>query len=89
MTTEDYIINECESLKLLLLNKNRLYGDTAARPGFPYKLPASTAIKARINDKLGRLSLDHKDEDEDLTQDILGYLILLRIAIRKEKEGEV
>jgi hypothetical protein len=83
-TTEDKIIEECDGLKAVLLEKNRKYGDTACRPGYPFPLPASSAIKARINDKIGRLAQDNKDEDEDITHDLLGYLILLRIAQKNE-----
>jgi hemerythrin-like domain-containing protein len=50
-----------------------------------FNLQASTAIKARINDKLSRLRNDNKDEDEDIILDLLGYFILLRIALKKEQ----
>jgi hypothetical protein len=83
--TADYIIEECENIKNLLLEKNRKYGDSATRKGMVFNLQASTAIKDRINDKLSRLRNDNKDEDEDIILDLLGYFILLRIALKKEQ----
>lgn len=84
MTTEERIIQECDALKALLISKNRKYGDTATRPGYPYNLSPVVAIKGRINDKLGRLAQNNSDEDEDLVQDLLGYFILLKIALANE-----
>jgi hypothetical protein len=82
-TTEDLIIRECDAIKELLIEKNRKYGDSAISNGIVFDIPATTAIKARINDKLSRLRNDSKDEDEDIIQDLLGYFILLRIAQKK------
>lgn len=84
-STADLIIEECEDIKNTLLEKNRKYGDSATRRGDVFGLPPVVAIKARIEDKLNRLKNDNNDEDEDITKDLLGYFILLRIAIKQEK----
>lgn len=83
--TETLIIQECDAIRDLLISKNRKYGDSAIRRGIVFDLSASTAIKARINDKLSRLKNDREDEDEDITLDLLGYFILLRISLKQEK----
>lgn len=83
--TEYLIIKECNDIKNLLLEKNRKYGDSAITRGVLFDISPVVAIKARLNDKFARLKNDNKDEDEDIIKDILGYLILLRIAIAKEK----
>lgn len=87
ITTEDLIAKECDGLKEMLISKNRKYGDSCARPGYPFKLSPTLAIKARLNDKIARLAQQNSDEDEDITLDILGYLILFRISIRNEEKN--
>jgi hypothetical protein len=82
--TERMITEECRMLENTLISKNRKYGNTATREGYPFALDPVVAIKARLNDKIGRLAMDHNDEDEDILQDILGYIILLRIAKRNK-----
>lgn len=82
--SEDDIIEECEALKNLLLEKNRKYGDSALNPSRIFsRSDAVEQIKVRIDDKLTRLKNAQSDEDEDVVQDLLGYLILLRIAKKR------
>jgi hypothetical protein len=83
-STADMIIEECDSIKNLLLEKNIKYGDSATKKGVVFDLSPVVAIKARINDKLSRLKKDSKDEDEDIILDLLGYFILLRISMKQE-----
>ena len=66
----------------LLLEKNRKYGDSALNPirGFSNANPTEQ-LRVRIDDKLKRQA--NGDTTEDLVLDLLGYLVLLRIA-----EGE-
>lgn len=78
--THNKIEMACDKLKHMLQEKNRKYGDSALSSGIAFDIPATTAIKARINDKLARLKNDNKDEDEDIIEDLLGYFILLKIA---------
>jgi hypothetical protein len=76
------IVEECDSIKELLLEKNRKYGNAALEPeqvdGEP--IPPEIGIKVRIGDKLKRWRKANKDEDEDIVKDLIGYLVLLRIA---------
>lgn len=85
VSTSYKISLECDSLKEMLLEKNRKYGDSALSTGSAFDISPVLAIKARINDKISRLKNDNKDEDEDIIKDLLGYFILLRIAIKDNK----
>lgn len=73
----------CDQIKELLLEKNRAYGDSALNPVRVFsKADAVEQIKVRIDDKISRLQRG-KDTDkvpEDTVNDLIGYLILLKIA---------
>ena len=81
-TTQNNIKWTCNEIRDLLLSKNRAYGDSALSPDNIFsKLDNAQAICARIDDKLSRIKntgLD--DETEDTLDDLIGYLILLKIA---------
>ena len=68
----------------MLIEKNRKYGNSALKPQRIFsKASAVEQIKVRIDDKLSRMKNQQNDEDEDVISDLIGYLILLKIA----KEG--
>lgn len=78
---------ECDAVKSLLLEKNRKYGNSALEPARIFsKASPVEQIFVRIDDKLTRIKNSQPDEDEDVVQDLIGYLILLRVA-RKMKPG--
>ena len=86
-STADLIAAECEALKELLLQKNAAYGDSAIRPlRIMSKADPEEQIRVRIDDKLSRLARG-SDAGEDTIQDLLGYLILLRVARRLKSEA--
>lgn len=73
-------------LSSLLLAKNRAYGDSALQPVSVFSdpgLPISERIAIRMDDKLSRVS-GRKADTEDPVFDLLGYLVLYRIAQAKE-----
>lgn len=78
------IEEECDAIKGLLLEKNRKYGNSALEPLRVFsKLDAQAQILARIDDKLSRIRTSGLEgPDEDTVQDLIGYLILLRVARR-------
>ena len=80
--TKTNIRNACDDIKALLLSKNEKYGDSALKPiGIFSKLNSAEAIKARIDDKLSRIAnIGLNDATEDTLDDLIGYLLLLRIA---------
>lgn len=76
------IAEECDSLKAMLLEKNKAYGASALSPVRIFsKADTVEQLKVRIDDKLSRL-MRGSAAGEDVVLDLLGYLILLRIATR-------
>ena len=75
----------CDQLKELLLEKNRKYGDSALNPVrvFSNANPLEQ-IKVRLDDKLSRLRNQQNDEDEDVLTDLIGYLVLYKVALRRQ-----
>jgi hypothetical protein len=92
-TTEEYIKQVARDVVLLLLEKNKNYGDTANNPLHIFsKLNAREGLCARIDDKLSRIKTlgINKCSDiassEDTIKDLIGYLILLKVQIEKEND---
>lgn len=87
METRDLILEVSAEVTNLLLEKNNAYGDSALNPvGIFSKGNPVESLCARIDDKLMRIkSKGINDDTEDTVQDLIGYLILLKIAIRQEK----
>jgi hypothetical protein len=83
LSTADDITRECAAIRDLLLAKNLAYGDSAFDPVriFSQADPVEQ-IRVRIDDKLSRLGRG-KAAGEDVEQDLLGYLVLLRIARKR------
>lgn len=79
------ICTAIDEIKELLLEKNRRYGDSALSPMRVFsKADSVEQIKVRLDDKLSRLRNEQDDEDEDVMLDLIGYLILLRVAKRQQ-----
>ena len=78
------IVAECRELEALLLEKNEKYGNSSLAPKRIFsKLGPIEQLKVRIDDKISRISTGHgEDLDEDTIKDLLGYLILYRVARR-------
>jgi len=70
----------------LLKSKNAAYGNTALNPANIFsKLGPIEAIKARLDDKLSRISImGLNDDTEDTAKDLIGYLFLLLMAIENK-----
>lgn len=86
-TTKDYILEVSSEVTNLLLEKNDAYGDSALYPvGIFSRGDAIDSLGARIDDKLMRIkSRGITDATEDTVKDLIGYLILLKIAIRQKE----
>ena len=82
MKVKTKITKASDNIKALLLSKNEKYGDSALQPlGVFSKLNSAEAIKARIDDKLSRIAnTGLNDATEDTLDDLIGYLLLLKIA---------
>lgn len=84
----DMISAECDSIRDMLISKNESYGDSIADPlriFAPEGLRPTDLVRARIDDKLSRISRGNGFGDEDAVLDLIGYLIILRIMTRIEE----
>jgi hypothetical protein len=83
------ISEECDALKAMLLEKNKAYGSSALSPVRIFaKSDTVEQIRVRIDDKLSRL-IHGSAAGEDVVKDLLGYLILLRIATKEQWDKRV
>jgi hypothetical protein len=75
------IVDECFRLAEMLIEKNIAYGDSALNPlrVFAKDIDTRAQILVRLDDKLSRLARGSA-AGEDVILDLLGYLILYRIA---------
>lgn len=84
--TQAQIALVCDDIKELLLEKNRKYGDSALNPNRIFsKADAVEQILVRIDDKLNRIQKGAGllANDEDVVSDLIGYLVLLKIALKR------
>lgn len=74
----------------MLLEKNKAYGDSALKPANIFaRGSAVDNLCSRIDDKLMRIkNKGISDETEDTINDLIGYLILLKISIQDEHIGQ-
>jgi len=85
--TQSQITIVCDDIKELLLEKNRKYGDSALNPNRIFsKADAVEQILVRIDDKLNRIQKGAGllANDEDVVSDLIGYLVLLKIALKRK-----
>ena len=76
----------CNEIKDLLMEKNLAYGDSALDPVRVFsKADASEQIRVRSDDKLSRFAKGREYPGDNDINDLIGYLILLKIA--KERNG--
>ena len=90
MKTKEKIVKEMNRVTKLLLKKNAAYGDSATNPRNVFaKGDAVENICARIDDKLMRVkNAGLTPEIYDTVDDLMGYLCLLKIAI-KDRNNKV
>ena len=90
--TQEEISAVCNDIKELLLYKNKQYGDSALNPSRIFsKASAVEQILVRIDDKLNRIKKGKGliSTDEDVIQDLIGYLVLLKIGLKTKNENEL
>lgn len=79
---------ECEDIASMLTRKNAAYGDSALNPVRIFsRADRVEQIRVRIDDKLSRM-VRGRAAGEDVVSDLIGYLILLRIAQRQPVAAE-
>lgn len=79
--TEMAILNECNRLADMLIQKNRSYGNSALQPVRIFSSADNIEqIKVRIDDKLSRFMRGTEYQGDNDLDDLMGYLVLLSIA---------
>jgi hypothetical protein len=87
MTTQNIIANVCDNIKNMLIDKNKSYGDSALDPIRIFsKANSDEQIKIRIDDKLSRISRGSEFYGDNDLDDLIGYLILLKVSKVYNKE---
>lgn len=86
MTTQEKIKEVGQEIIDLLIEKNESYGDSALKPAGIFATGnAVDNLSSRIDDKLMRIkSQGFRGYGEDNVKDLIGYLILLKIALDNE-----
>lgn len=89
MLTNEQIFKEkvfsiTDGIAEMLIEKNIKYGNSALEPKRIFsKADSAEQIKVRIDDKLSRIANQNLEDDEDVIQDLIGYLVLLKISQQK------
>jgi hypothetical protein len=87
MNTVNDINRVCNEIKEMLMSKNLAYGDSALDPVRIFSKANSTEqLLVRIDDKLSRFARGKSYPGDNDINDLIGYLVLLKIA--KERNGQ-
>ena len=81
MTFHEQVYKVLGDIQEMLIAKNQKYGNSALEPlGVFSHLSAKEGLLVRIDDKLKRIKNGSLDkDDEDVVNDLIGYLVLLKI----------
>jgi len=75
------ILNTCHAIAQMLIEKNIAYGDSALSPVRIFsKADSREQLHVRIDDKLSRLMKGTEYPGDNDIDDLIGYLVLLKIA---------
>jgi hypothetical protein len=87
---QNQIVKACDEICTLLVEKNAKYGNSALEPVRVFSKASTTEqLLVRIDDKLSRIKTTGLEApDEDTLNDLIGYLILLKIATKKKINTE-
>lgn len=92
LDTQTHISMICDDIKQLLIEKNQRYGDSALEPRRTFsKANAIEQLLVRLDDKLNRIEKGAGliSTDEDVISDLIGYLVLLKIALKRNQDHVV
>lgn len=79
--TQASIAKACDEVKEMLIAKNKSYGDSALNPVRIFATSDNVEqLHVRIDDKLSRISRGGSFVGDNDIDDLIGYLILLKIA---------
>mgnify|MGYP001190952492 CR=1 FL=1 len=80
---EEDLDSVLDNIKMLLLEKNASYGNSALEPINAFsKSSSAESIRIRIDDKINRMIRGNMaiENEKDTIIDLMGYLVLLSIA---------
>ena len=85
MNFREEVSSILDDIRDMLVSKNEKYGNSALEPiGVFSKLSPKEGLLIRIDDKLKRIKNGSLDkDDEDVVNDLIGYLVLLKILAKK------
>jgi len=82
ISTEEKISGFLAYMDDMLIQKNKDYGDSLQNPIGVFQKNKIDGILGRIDDKLNRIkSVGINDLTEDSIEDLIGYLVHLKIAL--------
>lgn len=80
------IADACDDIKVMLLQKNISYGNSALNPVRIFSnLTSKEGLYARIDDKLSRLKNNQSYPNDNDIDDLIGYLVLLKVESRNNE----
>ena len=81
------ILDTCVGIAQMLIDKNISYGNSALEPTRIFsKADSVEQIKVRLDDKLNRLKNGSSFAGDNDIDDMIGYLVLLKIAMAQNHE---
>lgn len=81
LTFENRVDRIIDTIGEMLVEKNEAYGDAALNPVRVFSSASPLeAILVRIDDKLSRIARGHEYPGDDTIDDLIGYLILLKMS---------
>ena len=82
-SVEKEIVTLCNEMSEFLIKKNRAYGNSALEPVRMFsKADNKEQLLVRIDDKLSRFFKGTEFPGDNDIDDLIGYLVLLKIAMR-------
>ena len=90
MNFQDEVYQVLSEITEMLIAKNQKYGNSAIEPlGIFSELSPEEGLKVRIDDKLKRIKNGSlQKDDEDVINDLIGYLVILKILQKDQKAKE-
>jgi len=90
MNFQDEVYQVLSEITEMLVAKNQKYGNSAIEPlGIFSDLSPEEGLKVRIDDKLKRIKNGSlQKDDEDVINDLIGYLVILKILQKNQKEKQ-
>ena len=83
------IARVCDEVKAVLLEKNASYGNSALDPLRIFsRADPVEQLNVRIDDKLSRVARGSEYAGDDTELDLIGYLILRRVARRMANQRQ-